>query len=205
MPPFRRIRFSAALPLLLACVVSPIFAQRGAVTVHQDLDQMVQESDVIVQGNVLSAKVEPHPQLNNLMTVLVTLDVHDTLKGKAGKTFQFRQYIWDIRDQLDASRYAKGQEVLLLITRPSQYGLSSTVGLEQGRFRVSYDNGRAMATNGKGNAALFSKTAATTKSRNLKLSAQTKRLMVNQNSGPIALDDLKAAIRDLQGTNANSQ
>ena len=207
MPPFCRAYLSrtATLPLLLACVALSAFAQRGAVTTHQSLDQMVQEADTIVQGSVLSAKVEPHPQLQNLTTVLVTLDVHDTLKGTTGKTFQFRQYVWDIRDKLDASRYAKGQEVLLLLTHPSQYGLSSPVGLEQGRFQVVYEKGQATAVNGKGNAALFANTAVRAKASNLKLSERTKRLIVSQISGPVPLDDLKAAIRNLQGINVKAQ
>jgi hypothetical protein len=206
MPPFCRASLSrtATLPLLFICVLSS-FAQRGAVTTHQSLDEMVQEADVIVQGSVLSAKVEPHPQLQNLTTVLVTLNVHDTLKGTAGKTFQFRQYVWDIRDKLDASRYAKGQEVLLLMTQPSQYGLSSPVGLEQGRFHITYEKGRAMAANGKNNAALFANTADRVKARNMKLSEQTKRLIISQTSGPVLLDDLKAAIRNLQGMNVKTQ
>jgi hypothetical protein len=204
MPPLGRIARFYTLLLLSISVALPVYAQRGAVTAHQSLDQMVEEADLIVHGSVASTKVEPHPQLKNLMTVLVTLNVHETLKGTVGKTLQFRQYIWDIRDELDASRYAKGQEWVLLLTKPSPYGLSSPVGLDQGRFIVTYEKGQPKAVNGKNNVALFQSTAERAKSRKLKLSRQTLRLM-GQSSGPMPLDDLKAAIRNLQGSNVQTQ
>src|SRR4029077_9563482 len=113
-------------------------AQRGARTVPKSLDQMVQQAETIVHGSVISARVEPHPELKNLSTVVVSMSVQSMLKGKAQKTLQFRQFIWDIRDQLDAAEYRKGQELVLLLGPVSKYGLTSPVGLEQGRFRVTH-------------------------------------------------------------------
>jgi hypothetical protein len=162
---------------------------------------MVQEADVIVHGNVISAKVEPHPQFKNLTTVLITMDVVETLKGKTGKTFQFRQYVWDIRDELDAAKYAKGQELLLLLGPVSQYGLTSPIGLEQGRFAVQRDSsGQPVAVNGKGNAGLFLATADRSRAQGRLLSPQTKALIQDQSPRPIALTDLKAAIRNFRET-----
>ena len=83
----------------------------------RSLDQMVQEAETVVHGYVNSVKVEPHPELKNLTTVVVSMQVASMLKGKPGKTFQFRQYIWDPRDRLDAAQYRKGQELLLLSRR----------------------------------------------------------------------------------------
>ena len=188
----------AGVCLLLLALVAPVQvrAQRGALTVARGLDQLVQESQVIVHGSVKSAIVEPHPKFSNLMTVLVTLHVQETLKGTAQKSVQFRQYIWDIRDQFNAAGYRKGQELLLLLGPVSQYGLTSPVGLEQGRFRITRDSsGRESAINGRGNAGLFQQTEARAKAQGITLSPRQAALVRQQQPGAMALSDLKDAIR----------
>jgi hypothetical protein len=171
-------------------------AQRGALTAPRSIDQLSQEAAVIVHGHVVSAKVEPHPQLRNLMTVLVTMQVEETLKGTAGKQFQFRQYIWDLRDQIDAARYGKGEDLLLMLGPVSQYGLTSPVGLQQGRFRISHDaSGQAMAVNGNGNLRLFEGTEQRAQARSLKLSSRVSSLARQPKPGPVPLSDLEDAIR----------
>ena len=124
------------LVLVVACIAAaPAFAQRGAMTVPRNLDQLTDRASDIVRGTVVSARVEKHPELTNLDTVVVTLRVRDTLKGHAAGTYTFRQYIWDVRDRYDAAGYRKGQDLLLLMIAPSDYGLSSPAGMNQGRFQ----------------------------------------------------------------------
>jgi hypothetical protein len=183
---------------LLFAVLLPItaVAQRGAQTTSRSLDQMAQQAEVIVQGHVVSAKVEPHPELKNLMTVLVTMSVEDTLKGKSRKSLQFRQYIWDVRDQLDSAQYQKGEELLLLLGPVSEYGLTSPVGLEQGRFHITRENNApATAVNGRGNLGLFQSSEQRARAQGLKLSADTTALVRETRSKPVPLTDLKNAIR----------
>jgi hypothetical protein len=119
--------------LLLAV---PAFSQRGAITAPVSLDQMTRRADRIVHGLVVSAGVESHPQLTNLSTIVITMQVQDTLKGKAATTLTFRQFIWDLRDEQDAARYLKGQELLLFLNPVSQYGLTSPVGLGREAFAL---------------------------------------------------------------------
>lgn len=188
------------LLLLLTAASQPAQAQRGALTVSRGLDQLTQEAELIVHGSVRSAKVEPHPQFPNLMTVVVSFEVQDTLKGKAQKSIQFRQYVWDIRDQGDKARYGKGEELLLMLGPVSKYGLTSPVGLEQGRFRIVRDSsGQANAINGWGNAGLFQQTESRARTRGIKLSARQSALIRQQQPGPVALSDLKDAIRTFAG------
>ena len=183
------------LLLLLAGAGDPAHAQRSAMTTARSLDQLTQEADLIVHGYVKSAAVEPHPQFRNLMTVLVSLEVQDTLKGTPRKTLQFRQFIWDIRDQLDAAGYRKGEELLLMLGPVSKYGLSSSVGLEQGRFRIVRDaRGHADAINGRGNAGLFQQAEARAQAQGIKLSVRQSTLL-RQAAGPVALNDLQDTIR----------
>src|SRR5215470_14881626 len=73
--------------LAVVCL-SSIFShsQHSARTISRGLDQLTEEADVIVHGYVTSTRIEPHPQLHNLNTMLVTLEVKDTYKGTAHKS-----------------------------------------------------------------------------------------------------------------------
>ena len=70
-------------------------------------------------SDVVAARVEKHPELTSLDTVVVTLRVRDTLKGEARGNFTFRQYLWDVRDTYDAAGYRKGQDFVLLLIAPA--------------------------------------------------------------------------------------
>lgn len=142
--------------LLFFSFTSLAVAQRGAVTLPSTLEQLTNESQLIVHGFVVSSKVEPHPKYQNLSTVVVEMKVVDVLKGSAPERFTYRQFIWDVRDRMDGAGYRKGQELVLLLNAASELGLRSPVGLEQGRFVVQKgQDGRVTAVNGNGNAFLF--------------------------------------------------
>ncbi len=199
LPRSRRAWGAAFLTLLL---VSPLAAQRGALTLPRSLDQLVDQAATIIRGHVVSARVERHPTLTNLHTIVVTLRVHQTFKGQAGQTFTFRQYIWDVRDRYNAAGYRKGQHLLLLMNPPSRYGLSSPAGLGQGRFRILVDRqGREYALNGHVNAGLFRQMSQRLKKSGLSLSPSLAQLADQHRSGPVQLDDLQNFIRTLARTN----
>jgi hypothetical protein len=185
-----------ALLVLAACLAAaPAFAQRGAMAVPRNLDQLTDRASEIVRGTVVSAHVEKHPELSNLDTVVVTLRVHETLKGHASGTYTFRQYIWDLRDRYDAAGYRKGQDLLLLMIAPSEYGLSSPAGLNQGRFRIERDRaGREVAVNGADNLRLFDGLAAADKTVGA-LTQKQASLAAKHRKGPVELTELEAMIR----------
>ncbi len=82
---------------------------------------------------------------------------------------------------------AVGQEYLLFTTTPSRIGLSTTVGLGQGAFRIHGQGGAETAVNAFGNVGLFSRmTDAAT------LAAQPA-------AGSISYSDLAGRIRALVG------
>lgn len=170
-------------------------AQRGAITAPQNLAELTDGAELIVHGFVVAARSEPHPQLQGLNTVVVTLKVKETLKGSAPALYSFRQFIWDVRDRFNAAGYRKGQELVLMMTKPSAVGLSAPVGLEQGRFRIVRDSaGNRMALNGHANAGLFSGMRAQVQAR--KLSAAASK-MVNENRSAIRSDELVQVIGEL--------
>jgi hypothetical protein len=185
--------------LLLASL--PALAQRGAMTVPRNLEQMIGRAANILRGNVVSARIEKHPEFTNLDTVVITLRVRETLKGDAQGTFTFRQYIWDIRDRWNAAGYRKGQDLLLFLNAPTRYGLTSPVGIEQGRFRVQPDEkGRLTAVNGTGNARLFEGVRGAATDKGFALSPNQQSLVVKHRGGPVDLAELRAMIRTLAGS-----
>ena len=188
---------SPIVTALFACLAAqPACAQRGALTVPRNLDQLVDRAADIVRGTIVSAHVEKHPTLRNLDTVVVTLKVHETLKGSARGTYTFRQYIWDVRDNYDAAGYLKGQHVLLMLLAPSRYGLTSPAGLDQGRFRITRDqSGREIATNGQGNSRLFDGLQAEASKEGVVLSRTQAKLAATHRQGPVDVRDLAALIR----------
>ncbi|MGA2630461.1 MAG: hypothetical protein ABSG54_09625 [Terriglobia bacterium] len=195
---FHWARLGAGLLALGMLCGAPLRAQRGAYVQPRNLAELVSQSAVIVRGTVMSARVEPHPELTHLSTVVVILRVAETLKGAASGTFTFRQFIWDIRDRYDAAGYRKGQHLLLLLNPTTSYGLRSPAGLEQGRFRISRDaEGQEVAVNGHGNVGLWERMDTELKSKRLTLSPRSTALLRQHPTGPIALNDLRDFTRDL--------
>jgi hypothetical protein len=169
-------------------------------TLPRNLGQLVAQSNLIVEGRVLEARVESHPTLKNLATVLVTLRIHEVIKGNAGENFIFRQFIWDARDRLNAAGYVKGQELLLLLNPSTKLGFSTPAGLEQGRFRILRDQfGREYAINGHGNLGLFADVADEARARGLRLSPLALSLLEQPPKGPVLLNPLRDLIRELVG------
>jgi hypothetical protein len=195
------VRFAApacSLVLVLFFAAS-VFAQSGAYTAPADLDQLVQSAKTVVRGRVMSARVEPHPQFSNLQTVVVTLAVTKVLKGEAASTFTFRQFLWDARDVPVFAEYKRAGELLLFLNPVSPYGLTSPVGLEQGRFRILQDaKGNRYALNGRGNLGLFDQVTNKANSRGVALSKQVRE-MLSKSGGRVPLDALEDAIQALAG------
>lgn len=196
-----RPRVCGAIALAALLLAAPACAQRGAMTVPRSLEQMSERAADIVRGTVVSARVEKHPELSNLDTVVVTLRVRETLKGEARGNFTFRQYIWDIRDRWDAAGYRKGQDLLLVLNAPTRYGLTSPVGIEQGRFRIQRDrNGGFVALNGTGNLRLLDGVAEAAARNGVALTARQADLVARHRGGAIELGTLMAMFRAFAGS-----
>jgi hypothetical protein len=192
---FRFIRYACLATMFLGSLA--VNAQRGARVVPRNLSDLVARSAVIVRGHVVSATVEPHPEYHNISTVVVEFQVDSTSKGAHRDTIIIRQFIWDTRDRADAAGYRKGKEYLLMLNEPTRLGLQSTVGLEQGRFRIETSaDGTRTAVNGYANRGLFSGIQEQVVKRDIALPARASRAI---NSPPEklsveALQDLITAL-----------
>jgi hypothetical protein len=206
--PSRSGRFHRSIPsyafaTLVFCAGSLILAssasaQSNAITLPRNLGELVSESHVVVQGWVTGVTLEPHDQLKNLMTVVVTLQVEETLKGENLKTLTFRQAVIDKRDQQQNLGYRKGQHLLLVLIKPSKFGLTSPAGMEQGRFLIGPQGlGKFSATNGLGNAGLFRGLNSELQARRIRLAPEVQEMIAKSGTGPVSLEFLKSLIRTI--------
>ena len=182
--------------LALACSVRQAPAQQGGRTIQLDLARMVDEAENVVLARVTSVIAEKHPEFENLDTVVVTLQVLDPIKGSPGAQLTFRQYVFDIRDRNSKLGYRVGEETVLMLRQPSQYGLTSPVGFEQSRFRVERDaaNNRVLR-NGMNNVGLFSGVEQTSPQLRARLSPAMQQLVTSHRGGPITYDQFKAFVQ----------
>ena len=197
----RNLRAKLLVVFALLFSALPTSAQRGAITLPRNLGELVDQSAVILRGQVMSARVEPAPELNDHPILVVIVRVREVLKGNTGATFTFRQFIWDYRDRLDAAGYRKGQDVLLLLNPPTIYGLVSPAGLEQGRFRIVRDaQGREVAANGQANAGLFRDLREQLQKKGVSLSPRLAALVSAPPAGGVPVADLQDLIRAIAGS-----
>ncbi len=206
-PRGKAIRWSSSL-LFLALVIwsaGPAKAQQSARVMQRNLAEMVDEAATIVRGRVLSARVELHPQLHGLQTLVLTLRVAEVLKGEASREFTFRQWLPGLRDQSGRLQYKTGQEVLLLLIRPSEYGLSSPAGLEQGRFFVTRDDsGELRVMNTARNFGLFRNILKSAPGLPQRLSPAAQQLLTGHRGGPIPYEQFRELVRGIQAERAQT-
>ena len=185
-----------AVVTFIVLVATSCCGQRGVLTSSRDLAQLTDSAATIVRGRIVLSRVEPHPVYKHLSTVVVILRAEEVLKGAPERTYTFRQFIFDIRDRRDGAGYHKGDEFLLLMNPPNRLGLTSPVGLAQGRFRIVHNNNRkAYAVNGYDNRGLFQTTSSKTRFEAMPRSLAA--IAAEHQGGPIALDDLRGMIRQL--------
>ena len=195
------LRRAAALALAavmaFALAAAPLGAQMKGLVRQGNLDELVTHASLIFSGKILGVRSEPHPQYPKALTVVITVRVTDTLKGQPGTEYTFRSLVGGAVDFRSQFGYKPGEEVFLMLTRPSELGLSSPIGLDQGRFRVvTNEQGTRLLVNGYGNAGLF-KGMDTSASKFDGLSAGQKLRIATHQSGPIAETELKDMIRAL--------
>jgi len=173
-------------------------------TVQQfNLAEMVQRADKIYRGTVLSAE-ESTVQAGGgqLPVVIYRLQVDELFRGDVplvkgvrvvelrmlGKIKSVRQGNLQLNSVLPRlPKLNVGQTYLLLTTRPSAIGLSTTVGLGQGSFQILQRGKQETAVNEVNNVGLFRD--MNTQARSLSAQGSTP------GSGPIAYSELAQQIR----------
>ena len=140
-----------AVALVLVLSVCPLPAQFLVQPVN--LAYLSQRADVIMQGRVTKVVQEPMPGYPNIPTVEITISVDSSLRGTKAKTYTFREVLLGLKHRTGKRAYIVGQQLFLFLPSPSQYGLSSPIGMGQGRFRIAQDaRGKATVMNEHSNA-----------------------------------------------------
>lgn len=169
---WRRTILSSAAGLALA-TASTVHATTVA---PMNLSDLAGRAGRIFRGTVVA--VEPGSVTaggGEIPTVTYRLRVTEPLKGAFGeggtrgltelqmvgrvKTGPGRSGLRQVSLLGDVPALEVGREYLLFTTRPSAVGLSTTVGLGQGAFRIVGEGDRATATNAFGNAGLLGRMA----------------------------------------------
>ena len=196
-PMFTRRRAPYLWPTLLL-VMGALAAPANAQLLYRrvGLAELSQRADIIVQGQVIEARYEGHPDYPHVPTVLVTLQVERMLRGPAEERLSFREYLPGPQGRMGGKRgYLPGQRLLLFLPEPSRYGLSSPLGGEQGRFRIQRDQqGNDLAENDLGNAGLFRDLAPQAARAGVSLSPEQARL-AGVTRGPVPLEALVSLVK----------
>jgi hypothetical protein len=178
--------------LLLACPLSAQFAVQPV-----NLAYLSQRADVIMQGRITKVVEEPMPGYPNIPTLSVTVAVDQSLRGTTAKTYTFREVLIGRRSKASKKSYGVGQRFFLFLPFPSQYGLSSPIGMGQGRFRIASDSaGRTTVINEYSNVGLFRDMDRAAGIAGRQLTANQRRIMTVER-GPVALEEFVALVKSL--------
>ena len=121
-----------------------------------NLEEMTDRAATIFSGRCTDVRVVPDATLGTEVT-LVTFEVDRAVKGELGPTHRIRVLGSGERSGIAGMpRFEPGEEVVLFLYGESRLGLSSPVGLGQGKFVVGADKqGRRLALRELGGEMLF--------------------------------------------------
>jgi hypothetical protein len=164
---------------------------------HMNLQQMCGAAGRIFRGTVLGVKDGTVTVGGGqLATVIYSIRVDEAFKGSfdsiKGETIATIQMIRPSKSPQpgpvrhlsafdDLPRFEQGHDYLILATTPSAAGLSTTVGLGQGAFKVGGKVGQEIAVNGNNNIGLYA------------------GMSVAPVKGPVAYSALRSQIRNIVG------
>ena len=165
----KRQKFLLSSAVMLALSIFTLTAS-AALVMKMELGDLVGNADKVFRGTVLTK--EPGTVSmggSEFSTVVYTVRVDDALKGNFGdKPVLTLTMLGNLKTDVTSGNIKRlstldmnpdlqvGSDYVLFTTAPSSVGLSTTVGLSQGLFRIFNDaNGRELTANGLGNEGLF--------------------------------------------------
>lgn len=162
-----------------------------------NLSYLSRRAGVVVQGRIVNVQYEPMPGYEHIPTVRVTLQVEQMLRGPQTKQYSFRQLMPPLHPRGGKNGvYQTGSEMLLFLMSPSELGLSSPIGEEQGKFSIRRDaEGRGFIANGYGNNGVFGGVVADAEQSGLALSSSQRETA--SHNGPIELEPFMRLVKTL--------
>lgn len=147
--------------LLLFTLAALCSLQAGATTVLPvSLQRMSSTAVLIFHGRVIGNEVRLDETSSRVAT-FTTFEVIDVIKGDVGNTHTIKQIGGQLPDgrvrQIirGVPRFSVGAEYVVFLPAASGLGFSSPIGLQQGRFSISKQNGETVVSNGRPVGALL--------------------------------------------------
>ena len=199
----RTLRFFCRISLLtvfiLALIIFPASNLKAQLlTLPVNVSYLSQRADIIVQGRIIDVRYENLPGYANIPTVKVSLEVENMLRGPQGRTYTFREALLGFKASEGKTAYHVGQRILVFLPSPSRYGLSSPIGIEQGRFHIARNpDGEEIVVNEMDNAGLFKNMDTTPYMSALQLSRNRMKNTETAGRGPVRLDGFVALVKSL--------
>ena len=143
--------------LALLCLVAGV-AESSRV-LPMSLPQIVEDAGKIFVGKCTEVKSGKDPESRFIVT-WTTFEVSQRIKGEVGETETIKQ-IGGTHEGITLTsftpKFRVGEEVLLFVYPESSLGLTSAVGLDQGKFNIYTDRktGKRKVTNHMPNNLLF--------------------------------------------------
>lgn len=143
----------ASLLLGLLLALAPSARVHAASVLPLDLDRIVGDATIAFQGTVTDTHAELDAQSGRIVTY-VTFRVEDALKGPVGSTYKMKQ----VGGRLPSGEsyrvdgvpgFTTGESYVVFLTGASSVGLSSPVGLAQGKFTIKPTGGTLEVANGR--------------------------------------------------------
>jgi hypothetical protein len=185
------------LAVLSIFQISPQTVKAQFLTRPVNLTYLAQRADIIVQGRVSSVRHETLPGFSNIPIITITLEVESALRGPVSSTYTFREIFLGLKAKEGKQSYQIGQRLFLFLLSPSQYGLSSPIGIEQGRFHINQNSGGGeTVANETGNTGLFENVPKEAAKARVQLSQRQLRMIANKQE-PVLLNDFISLIRNL--------
>jgi hypothetical protein len=196
----RRFRIiSSSTVFLLSLIIFPASNLKAQfLTLPVNLSYLSQRADIIVQGRIIDVRYENLPGYANIPTVEVSLEVENMLRGPEGRTYLFREVLLGLKAREGKNSYHVGQRILVFLPSPSRYGLSSPIGIEQGRFHIARNpDGEEIIVNEIDNAGLFKNMDTTSYLSAMQLSRNRMKYTETAGRGPVRLDGFVALVKSL--------
>lgn len=101
------------------------------------MEQLIQKAGVIFEGTCLS-KISKKDPLTGLPATFYTFQVESSFKGKVGEIYSLKTFGSNEHDLkvADLPTFQVGEDLLLFVYPPSEWGFASTVGFHSGVFEV---------------------------------------------------------------------
>jgi hypothetical protein len=196
-PGFRHVFFISLLLAAMLALSSANYLHAQFLVHPVNLSYLCRRADIIVQGQVLTVRHGNLPGYPNIPTVEVTLGIEEMLRGTGGKTYSFREVVIGLRPREGKQTYRIGQRLILFLSSPSRYGLSSPVGIGQGRFHIANDrSGKTMVVNERNNAELFENVEQSARRDGLQFTERQLQIAATK-QGPVALDGFVSLVKNL--------